>query len=403
MVELLSILVGYILGSISPSYFLGKLLGRMDLREHGTRNLGTVNVGKMLGIAPAVVPAIYDTLKGVLAIYVSEKMGASPLFAHLSGISAIVGHVFPFYLKFRGGQGVATATGLLIRNLTVMYIDTGFRMDSLLLLSALLFLVLVICWVTSGEGKTIGIVVLPILPYLFIHYYHLNLTTLFTCLVIAHILQTDILNIIREGGLRLKQETRATIKFWRFVLRPVAILFLVFYEYLSKNFALLLVGAVTICFLVFDFVRLVHSRVNLFIFKNFISLFKQKEETRLSSMTLFLIAYTVTILLFDKAIAYTVITFLIFGDMFAKFFGLQYGRRRLFNKTIEGTLAHFACCVVAGLIVSEHFPISSNISASPAVLALIGAGVSTLTEVTPMGMDDNLSIALVTSVVLWVL
>lgn len=403
VINILPLVIGYILGSISPSYFLGKLIKRIDLREYGTKNLGTVNTAKELGIIPAIVPAIYDTLKGVIAIFIAQKLGAKELFAYIAGIFAIIGHVFPFYLKFKGGQGVATSTGLLIRNLIVMYMDTGFQTSSLVLLLALLFLVLSITWITSGEGKTVGVVVLPILPYLFIYYYKLNLTTVFTCLVIGYILFIDIFNIVREGGYVLRNETKTTLKFWRFVLRPVALLFLVFNEYISSTFALVILGAVTSCFLVFDIIRLSHSKINLLILRSFISIFKQKEEHRLSSMTLFLIAYTITFLLFDKPIVYTVITFLIFGDMFAKFFGLQYGRMKLLNKTLEGTMAHLSACIVAGLIVSNHFPIVSSVSLHPSLMALIGAGVSTIVEVIPMGVDDNLSIALITAIILRIL
>ncbi len=105
----ISIIIGYLLGSVSPSYILGKLLKGIDIREHGDGNAGTTNTKKVLGIGPAIIAAIYDLGKGLLSIWIAYKLGADPVFMYAAGYAAILGHVFPFYLGFRGGQGVATA------------------------------------------------------------------------------------------------------------------------------------------------------------------------------------------------------------------------------------------------------------------------------------------------------
>jgi len=98
---LLSIIIGYAIGSLSPAYFLGKVLKNVDIREVGDKNAGTSNVYKVLGIIPAIITATYDLSKGLLAMLVASLIGVPEPIIYLSGLAAIVGHVFPFYLNFR--------------------------------------------------------------------------------------------------------------------------------------------------------------------------------------------------------------------------------------------------------------------------------------------------------------
>ncbi|RKY04993.1 hypothetical protein DRP77_02300 [Candidatus Poribacteria bacterium] len=394
MREAAAILIGYLIGSILPAYILGRLIKGIDIRQHGTGNAGTVNTAKVLGLLPAVPTAIYDTLKGVGAVYISLKLlRVSEPVAYASGIAAIAGHVFPFYLGFRGGQGVATAVGLMLRNLFLLYSDLqklrASYFDWLVLLAAVLAF-----WYISKRGTVVGVVVLPVLIYQVILRNGVNPLTIFTGLLIAHILFVDIvLNIIKERIFALKPEARRSLKLWRFALRPFAVLFLVFYELIGKPFAITLLGGVTLAFLLFDLVRLSHSRLNLLLFRNLMMVFKEKEARRFSSMTLFLIASSITLLLFERSIAFLVMLFLIFGDMFAKFFGLRFGRRRFFHKTVEGSLAHLICCLIVGSLVKGRLRLS------PAEVVL-GSAVATLAEAAPTGIDDNLSVGLITSIVL---
>jgi len=113
MLPALAIFTGSLLGSVNPAFFFGKILRGIDIREHGTKNAGTTNTKKVLGIGPAIVTAIFDLSKGLIAIWIASALGPPPVWAYLAGLSAIFGHIFPFYLNFRGGQGTATAVGLL--------------------------------------------------------------------------------------------------------------------------------------------------------------------------------------------------------------------------------------------------------------------------------------------------
>ncbi len=112
MVNIFVLFLGYLVGTLSPSYLFGKF-HKIDIRKVGSRNAGTMNVWRSMGMFPAVPTAIFDMGKDVLAILISQKLGADFMFSQLSGFCAVAGHIFPFYLGFRGGQGVACATGIM--------------------------------------------------------------------------------------------------------------------------------------------------------------------------------------------------------------------------------------------------------------------------------------------------
>lgn len=110
----LCLLVGYLLGCISPSYFLSKSRG-IDLRNVGQENLGTTNAFMILGKASGIVVMVIDFMKGFLAVKIAQLLFPGFAIAGVTaGAAAILGHIFPFYLKFRGGKGLATLGGLIL-------------------------------------------------------------------------------------------------------------------------------------------------------------------------------------------------------------------------------------------------------------------------------------------------
>lgn len=110
----LCLLVGYLLGCISPSYFLSKSKG-IDLRNVGQENLGTTNAFMILGKASGIVVMVIDFMKGFLAVKIAQLLFPGFAIAGVTaGAAAILGHIFPFYLKFRGGKGLATLGGLIL-------------------------------------------------------------------------------------------------------------------------------------------------------------------------------------------------------------------------------------------------------------------------------------------------
>jgi glycerol-3-phosphate acyltransferase PlsY len=116
----IAIAIGYILGSIPSAYLAGRLRKGVDIREVGSKNMGAMNVYYEVGVVEAVLVTLVDLGKGVGAILLVRWLSDIPLTSQfdfltgLTGASAVIGHVFPVFLKFRGGKGGATAIGILI-------------------------------------------------------------------------------------------------------------------------------------------------------------------------------------------------------------------------------------------------------------------------------------------------
>lgn len=111
---LLSGLIGYALGCIQSAYLLGRLVGKIDIREHGSGNAGASNITSTLGLKYGAIVGLVDILKGTAAVLVIQRVYPDfPELAYLAGLMAILGHMFPVFLKFRGGKGVATLAGMM--------------------------------------------------------------------------------------------------------------------------------------------------------------------------------------------------------------------------------------------------------------------------------------------------
>lgn len=111
---LISALIGYLFGCIQSAYLIGKLAGKLDIRDHGSGNAGASNITSTLGLKYGVVVGLVDILKGFFAVLVVRLIYPGDLgLAYLAGLMAVVGHIFPFFMKFRGGKGVATLAGMM--------------------------------------------------------------------------------------------------------------------------------------------------------------------------------------------------------------------------------------------------------------------------------------------------
>jgi glycerol-3-phosphate acyltransferase PlsY len=109
------LVASYFVGAIPTSYLAGRLFRGIDLREHGSRNLGATNVYRTLGWRYAVPVGVVDIAKGIIPVLLfAPQVSSSQLFALACGGAAIVGHVFSVFVRFRGGKGVATAAGVML-------------------------------------------------------------------------------------------------------------------------------------------------------------------------------------------------------------------------------------------------------------------------------------------------
>ena len=109
---LLALLLSYLIGAVPAAAWLARTRG-VDIRKVGSGNSGATNVLRSLGKGPALAVAVFDILKGVLAVLLARTLGLSEGWAVLCGVLAVIGHNFSPFLGFRGGKGVATSFGVI--------------------------------------------------------------------------------------------------------------------------------------------------------------------------------------------------------------------------------------------------------------------------------------------------
>ena len=110
---LLSVLIGYLLGSIPFALVIGKVFFKKDIRNFGSKNLGGGNAGRVLGKKAGVAVMTMDILKVALAIGIASFMKYSEITTVVAGLLAGIGHCFPLFARFKGGKAVATMYGFL--------------------------------------------------------------------------------------------------------------------------------------------------------------------------------------------------------------------------------------------------------------------------------------------------
>jgi glycerol-3-phosphate acyltransferase PlsY len=374
----LSILVGYLLGSLSPAYLLGRLLKGIDIRTVNFRNAGTRNVKATLGTWPAVVTAVVDVTKGVGALLVSRyALGLPEPFVALPVAAAVAGHIFPFYLRFRGGRGTATAIGVFLW-ITGTEIAAG-RFAPLSL--AAILLVALVMYLATRSGDATGIV--AFLFMLVVTPLELGFTgASILCMALsAFMLAMTARKAVTLGLFR--NERGVELRIWRLAARPFAMLFIPIDVLWGRTVLLLVLGPLALVFIAIDMFRFASKR-------RLSLLFKSSEVKRFSSMTYFLIAIFLGFLVFPEVIPYLGLAYSSVGDLFSKLVGIRFGRHPLYKaKTWEGTAGFFAGAVMTGYILTLLLPVSL-------LLMLLGAGFAAAVEVFSERLDDNFSVSLLT-------
>jgi len=389
MIEALSVIIGYLIGSISPAYFLAQLLRKTDIRKLGDGNAGATNVYHTLGIIPAVITAVFDLSKGLLAMYVAYLLGASQIIIYSSAFLAVLGHMYPFYLGLRGGQGAATSAGIILYFLYIFLFQRNLPISVLIVLGAAILAAFII----TRRKEILTLITMPTLGAFVYKYLGLDTQTIFFGLVVLHIFIINIYNSKRKKIFSLKKHTLEKVLLWRTLLRPLASIFPISYLYLGRAETLWFLGTVAGIFTAFDLVRLISKKINLFSTNR--KILKKGEARRFSSMSLFLLSSFATILIFPKSVAIAAIFFLVFGDVFAKFFGLEYGKIKLIGeKTFEGSFGHLIICIILAHILEPYLNL-------PIETLYAGAAVATVAEALPLGLNDNFTVSLLSSATMY--
>jgi len=113
MQAFLLVLFAYLLGSVPTGYILGSLAG-VDVRKAGSGNVGATNVARVVGKRHGIFTLVADIAKGFVPVVIALNLGLTSTATALVGVAAFLGHLYPVFLRFRGGKGVATALGVLL-------------------------------------------------------------------------------------------------------------------------------------------------------------------------------------------------------------------------------------------------------------------------------------------------
>ena len=120
VLNVITAIIAYLIGSVNFSVILSKKMAGFDVREKGSGNAGTTNMLRSVGKKAAALTLLCDVLKGVVSILIAMfigwafKVGNQSLLVQIAGIAVVIGHTFPIFFGFKGGKGVATSLGILI-------------------------------------------------------------------------------------------------------------------------------------------------------------------------------------------------------------------------------------------------------------------------------------------------
>jgi glycerol-3-phosphate acyltransferase PlsY len=157
---LVIIALAYLVGSIPFGLILSKLFAKRDIRSAGSGNIGATNVMRVLGKKLGVLTLMFDILKGAIFVILAEVVTYSEIWASLAGLAAFLGHLYPIYLNFRGGKGVATSVGIFL-----------FLAPYALLVDIVIFLLVVYQTRYVSLGSIIAAALLPVILLVFSYSY----------------------------------------------------------------------------------------------------------------------------------------------------------------------------------------------------------------------------------------
>ncbi len=158
MYVIVTLLIGYLIGSINSSIIIGKILTGKDLRDFGSGNAGATNALRVLGKKAGILTFVFDALKAVIAILICQNIfkDNKEIAIYLSGIGTVLGHNYPLWFKFKGGKGIVVSV------VTIFFADWKIG----LLIFVISLLIMIISRYVS-LGSVMGSILLIILAFIF--------------------------------------------------------------------------------------------------------------------------------------------------------------------------------------------------------------------------------------------
>ncbi|ABM63092.1 glycerol-3-phosphate 1-O-acyltransferase PlsY [Halorhodospira halophila] len=169
MLDVILVIIGYLIGSISSAIVVCRAMNLGDPRQGGSGNPGATNVLRLAGKVPAGITLLGDWLKGTLPVLLAWLATEDPVVASAAGLAAFFGHLFPVYFRFQGGKGVATGLGvilawsplaLLATVVTWLAVAGAFRYSSLAAVVAFAMAPIYMLWLSASPVLTAATAIL---------------------------------------------------------------------------------------------------------------------------------------------------------------------------------------------------------------------------------------------------
>ncbi|WP_404452736.1 glycerol-3-phosphate 1-O-acyltransferase PlsY [Virgibacillus necropolis] len=169
-------IIAYLLGSIPSALIVGKVGFKIDIREHGSGNLGATNTFRVLGIKAGIIVTLTDILKGTIATLIPLLVDVD-IYRLVIGLFAVVGHTYPLFAKFKGGKAVATSGGIILGvspflflSIVIAFLLTLYISKYVSLSSIITGIVTVVAAVLLQED--IGLIIVSCVLAIFVSYRH---------------------------------------------------------------------------------------------------------------------------------------------------------------------------------------------------------------------------------------
>ncbi|WP_414043215.1 glycerol-3-phosphate 1-O-acyltransferase PlsY [Macrococcus sp. EM39E] len=146
------LIAAYLIGSIPTGLIIGKLFYNIDIRQHGSGNLGATNTFRILGKNAGIFVTVFDVLKGTIpALF--PMLFHQDIHPIIIGIAAVIGHVYPIYLKFKGGKAVATSAGVILGTNPLLFLIIAVIFFTLLFVTKIVSLTSILTSIANFIGS----------------------------------------------------------------------------------------------------------------------------------------------------------------------------------------------------------------------------------------------------------
>ncbi len=359
---LIPFILSYLIGTISPGFFITKIYKHIDIRKSGLRNTGTTNVYKIAGFLPAFLTGLIDFSKGFVAIIICYLFWEyltpdyfQDYFILVSAIFVILGHIFPFYLSFHGGMGAATSYGIFLFGLIIL-IKIGLPFFPILWMISYTIILSLIFHSFSFSGFIIDIILIAYLALniaksSFYSFYIIDKNIIFLICIMSLIIiiissiYTYIAKKILVFKVKIIDKKHNSGNFY-YYFTLLIIPFVVFL--FSKIICFVILMTMFIFLLGIYFIKFNDIKI---VFKN----------TNIQSIC-FLISILIMIPLFNKNIIIIIASCYISGNVFYDLAEKYFSKTPLFeNITLEGFLAYFGFYLLSLIILNWYFSVPTVI------------------------------------------